>query len=65
VFLFNKGGIKIYFLIYVDDTIIISSSTMAIDRLLGQLRDGFVAKDLGPLSYFWVLKYIIILMVSS
>jgi hypothetical protein len=52
LFLFNKGGIKIYFLIYVDDILIISSSSVAIDRLLWQLRDDFAVKDLGPLSYF-------------
>jgi hypothetical protein len=51
-FFFNKGGIKIYFLIYVNDIIIISSSSEAIDRLLGQLRDDFAVKDLRPLSYF-------------
>jgi hypothetical protein len=64
LFIFNKGGIKIYFLIYVDDIIIISSSSVAIDRLIGQLRDDFTVKDPGPLSYFWVLKYIIISTVS-
>jgi hypothetical protein len=52
LFLFNKNGIQIYFLIYVDDIIIISSSSAATDRLLGQLRDDFAVKDLGPLSYF-------------
>jgi hypothetical protein len=25
---------------------------VAVDCLLGQLRDGFAVKDLGPLSYF-------------
>jgi hypothetical protein len=52
LFLFNKDGIHIYFLIYIDDIIIISSSLAATDRLLGQLRDDFVVKDMGPLSYF-------------
>jgi hypothetical protein len=52
LFLFNKNGIQIYFLMYVDDIIIISSSSAATDRLLGQLRDDFAMKDLGPLSYF-------------
>jgi hypothetical protein len=52
LFLFNKDDIQIYFLIYVDDIIIISSSPAATDRLLGQLRDDFAMKDLGPLSYF-------------
>jgi hypothetical protein len=52
LFLFNKNGIQIYFLIYVDDIIIISSSSAATDWLLGQLLDDFAVKDLGPLSYF-------------
>jgi hypothetical protein len=51
-FLFNKDGVQIYFLIYVDDIIIISSSPAATDRLLGQLWDDFAVKDLEPLSYF-------------
>jgi hypothetical protein len=42
LFLFNKGGIKIRFLINVDDVIIISSSSLAIDRLIRQLRDDFL-----------------------
>jgi histone deacetylase 1/2 len=41
-----------YFLIYVDDIIVISSSAAAIDRLLLQLRRDFAIKDLGALSYF-------------
>ena len=41
-----------YFLIYVDDIIVISSSSPAIDRLLAQLRRDFAIKDLGTLSYF-------------
>ena len=52
LFLFNKGGIQMYFLIYVDDIIIISSSSTATDHLLGQLRDDFAVKDLGLLRYF-------------
>ena len=43
-FLFNKGGIQMYFLIYVDDIIIISSSSTATDYFLGievlHHRDG-------------------------
>jgi hypothetical protein len=36
----------------VDDIIIISSSSVATDRLLQQLRQDFAVKDLGALSYF-------------
>lgn len=52
LFIFNQGGIQMYILIYVDDIIILSSSTMATDNLLAQLRDDFAVKDLGVLSYF-------------
>jgi histone deacetylase 1/2 len=41
-----------YFLIYVDDIIVISSSSAAVDRLLAQLRRDFAIKDLGVLHYF-------------
>ena len=40
-----------YIPIYVD-IIIISSSSMAIEKLLTQLWDDFAVKDLGTLSYF-------------
>lgn len=39
-------------LIYVDDIIVISSSSKAVDGLLQQLQDDFVVMDLGALSYF-------------
>ena len=41
-----------YILIYVDDIIIISSSSTATEKLLTQLRDDFIVKDIGTLSYF-------------
>jgi hypothetical protein len=52
LFIFNQAGIQIYVLIYVDDIIIISSSTTAVDKLLHQLRNALVVKDLGQLNYF-------------
>jgi histone deacetylase 1/2 len=52
LFIFNREGVRIYMLIYVDDIIIISSSSPTIDRLLQQLRDDFAVKDLGTLHYF-------------
>jgi hypothetical protein len=52
LFILKKQDIRIYMLIYVDDIIIISSSNAAVTRLLHQLRDDFVVKDLGSLHYF-------------
>ncbi|KAK1603166.1 hypothetical protein QYE76_018778 [Lolium multiflorum] len=48
----REGGLSMYFLIYVDDIIVISSSSVAADRLLAQLRQDFAIKDLGVLHYF-------------
>jgi hypothetical protein len=52
LFIFNRDGVQIYMLIYVDDTIIVSSSSSATEKLLAQLQVDFVVKDLGNLSYF-------------
>jgi hypothetical protein len=41
-----------YMLVYVDDIIIVSSSSMETQLLLQQLSTSFLVKDLGPLNYF-------------
>jgi hypothetical protein len=52
LFLYNKSGIVIYVLIYVDDIIVTSSSTKAISTLLHDLKDDFALKELGDLHFF-------------
>jgi histone deacetylase 1/2 len=52
LFLFNKEGITIFLLIYVDDIIVTSSSNYAISALLQDLNKNFAIKDLGDLHYF-------------
>jgi histone deacetylase 1/2 len=52
LFLFNKEGITIFLLIYVDDIIVTSSSDYAISALLRDLNKNFAIKDLGDLHYF-------------
>jgi hypothetical protein len=47
LFIYLKGVITIYVLIYVDCIIITSSSPIAIDALLGDLQSKFALKDLG------------------
>jgi hypothetical protein len=49
---FNKGGVIIFVLIYVDDIIVASSTPNATEVLLKQLDQEFALKDLGELSYF-------------
>jgi hypothetical protein len=56
LFLYNKSGIMIFVLIYIDDIIVIRSSTKAIGALLHDLADDFALKDLGPLHYFLGIK---------
>ncbi|XP_051196547.1 uncharacterized mitochondrial protein AtMg00810-like [Lolium perenne] len=41
-----------FLLVYVDDIIVLSSSTSATDRLIAAMRDAFAVKDLGTLHYF-------------
>jgi histone deacetylase 1/2 len=52
LFLFQRPGITMFLLIYVDDIIVASSSDLAITRLVKDLNDNFAIKDLGDLHYF-------------
>jgi hypothetical protein len=52
LFLYDKPGVTVYVLIYVDDIVLTNSSDDAITALLHDLRGDFALKDLGPLHYF-------------
>jgi hypothetical protein len=52
LFMYKKGVITIFLLVYVDDIIVTSSSPAAIDALLADLKADFAIIDLGPLHYF-------------
>jgi hypothetical protein len=52
LFIYKKGSVTIYLLVYVDDIIITSSSPLAIDALLNDLKNEFALEDLGNLHYF-------------
>jgi histone deacetylase 1/2 len=52
LFIYNRGGIMIYILIYVDDIIVTSNDPKAVTALLADLREDFALKDLGMLHYF-------------
>jgi hypothetical protein len=56
LFLYQKGSITIYLLVYVDDIIVTSSSSSTIDALLSDLKHDFALKDLGDLHYFLGLE---------
>jgi hypothetical protein len=52
LFIFNKGIVSIFLLVYVDDIIVVSSSSEAVSALLKDLKSDFALKDLGTLHYF-------------
>ncbi|WVZ77133.1 hypothetical protein U9M48_025033 [Paspalum notatum var. saurae] len=52
LFFFNKNGVTVFMLIYVDDIIVASSTQEATDGLLKNLKQEFAFKDLGDLHYF-------------
>jgi histone deacetylase 1/2 len=52
LFIYMKGSITIYLLLYVYDIIVVSSSSKAVEAILADLKMDFALKDLGDLSYF-------------
>jgi hypothetical protein len=52
LFYFNKGSTTVFVLVYVDDIIVVSSSSEATTGLLKELKKDFALKDLGELHYF-------------
>jgi hypothetical protein len=52
LFIYAKGKVTIFLLIYVDDIIVTSSSSEAITSLLSDLWSDFALKDVGDLHYF-------------
>jgi histone deacetylase 1/2 len=56
LFLLQKPEVTMYFLVYVDDIILVSSSPMAADALIKSLGADFAVKDLGQLHFFLGLE---------
>lgn len=52
LFVFQDAGVIIYLLVYVDDIIVTSNATDALNKFILNLATRFSLKDLGPLSYF-------------
>lgn len=52
LFLFDRDGVQLYFLLYVDDIVLTGTSRTAIFGLIRQLLKSFAMKDLGDLNYF-------------
>ena len=58
LFIYKSSIYTMFILIYVNDIIITSSSTSAIDNLLSSLQTDFAVKDLGSLHYFLGIEVI-------
>lgn len=52
LFFYTRGTVTIFHLVYVDDIVVVSSSTKAVQALLEDLKADFALKDLGELQYF-------------
>lgn len=52
LFIYDKSGIRIYILVYVDDIIIASSSPSSVTTLIQEFSTEFALKDMGELTYF-------------
>uniref|UniRef100_A0A2N9HT95 Reverse transcriptase Ty1/copia-type domain-containing protein n=1 Tax=Fagus sylvatica TaxID=28930 RepID=A0A2N9HT95_FAGSY len=58
LFIYKSSIYTMFILTYVDDIIITSSSSSAIDNLLSSLQTDFAVKDLGSLHYFLGIEVI-------
>jgi histone deacetylase 1/2 len=52
LFILSRSGLTMFLLVYVDDIIVISSSSSATERLIRAMGAAFAVKDLGRLHYF-------------
>ena len=52
LFIYHHGFAIIYFLVYVDDLIVIGNNSSTLSKFLHDLAQQVSLKDLGPLHYF-------------
>jgi hypothetical protein len=52
LFIFYRDADTVYLLLYVDDIVLIASSTMLLQHTISALKREFVMKDLSPLHHF-------------
>ncbi|CAH9096769.1 unnamed protein product [Cuscuta europaea] len=58
LFIYSCDGILLYFMVYVDDIILIGNSSSAIEKFISQLTSRFSVKDLGALNHFLGIEVI-------
>ena len=52
LFVYSHGNALLYFLVYIDDSIITGSDPSLVDTIIWQLDSKFSTKDLRVLSFF-------------
>ncbi|XP_022007272.1 uncharacterized mitochondrial protein AtMg00810-like [Helianthus annuus] len=52
LFVYHQGKDTIFLLLYVDDILLVTSSSALQQHLMGRLANEFAMKDLDPLSFF-------------
>jgi hypothetical protein len=52
LFVFRRGADTVYLLLYVDDIVLTTSSTMLLQHTISALKWEFAMKDLSPLHHF-------------
>ncbi|KAL9271063.1 Retrovirus-related Pol polyprotein from transposon RE1-like protein [Drosera capensis] len=52
LFIYARGGVFLYLLVYVDDIIVTGNSASHVSQVISALSTDFAVKDLGPLHYF-------------
>lgn len=57
LFIFTNNDVTVYFLVYVDDSILTTSSNKFIDSVIIKLGNEFVLKDCGNLSFFLGIQF--------
>ena len=58
LFIYGQGSNLCYFLIYVDDLIIIENNSILVVNIIKQLGDMFYLKDMGSLHFFLGIEVI-------
>jgi hypothetical protein len=52
LFIYRRGDGTVFLLLYVDDIVLMASTTDLLQRMIVALQREFTMKDLGPLHHF-------------
>lgn len=58
LFIFFGNRVTVYFLVYVDNVVLTTSSDDFVSTIITNLGNEFALKDMGPLSFFLGIQLI-------